>query len=87
MDSVYCKPGVYVGGCGADHMCGWCESDQEPPTIRTHLLRQDADGRWEELFKPMWFYHMASLDNVASAVEDLSRVTGKQYALAVNWSD
>lgn len=22
----YCEHGVYVGGCGADYMCGWCES-------------------------------------------------------------
>lgn len=21
----YCVHGVYVGGCGADWMCGWCE--------------------------------------------------------------
>lgn len=21
----YCEHGVYVGGCGADYMCGYCE--------------------------------------------------------------
>lgn len=25
-DSGYCEHGVYVGGCGPDWMCGWCES-------------------------------------------------------------
>lgn len=24
-DSNYCNHGTYVGGCGADHMCHWCE--------------------------------------------------------------
>lgn len=22
----YCEHGIYVGGCGADYMCGWCEN-------------------------------------------------------------
>lgn len=25
-ESLYCEHGTYVGGCGADYMCGWCES-------------------------------------------------------------
>ena len=25
----YCPHGVYVGGCGADYMCGYCEMGYE----------------------------------------------------------
>lgn len=82
MDSLYCKHGVYVGGCGADHMCTWCETDTEPPTIRVHLLRQCEDGQWEELFKPLWLHHWQSLNSVADSVEELNQ-TGRTYAIAV----
>lgn len=33
-DHNYCKHGTYVGGCGYDHMCHWCEMGEEPPTQR-----------------------------------------------------
>ncbi len=31
----YCKHGTYVGGIGADYMCGYCEdgTEPEPPEI------------------------------------------------------
>lgn len=30
-DHNYCRHGVYVGGCGYDHMCHWCEMGEDPP--------------------------------------------------------
>lgn len=30
----YCKHGSYVGGCGADYMCGACEMGDETPSLR-----------------------------------------------------
>jgi hypothetical protein len=30
----YCVHGTYVGGCGADYMCGACEMGDEPLTLR-----------------------------------------------------
>lgn len=31
-EAGYCQHGVYVGGCGADYMCGLCESGEAPLT-------------------------------------------------------
>lgn len=31
-DDNYCRHGTYVGGCGYDHLCFWCEMGEEPPT-------------------------------------------------------
>lgn len=32
-DSNYCRHGQFIGNpYGADYMCGWCESGEEPPT-------------------------------------------------------
>lgn len=43
-DDNYCKHGVYVGGCGIDYMCGYCESgytDEEySEYIRNKRLRR-----------------------------------------------
>ena len=37
-DPGRCKHGIYVGGCGYDLMCHWCEMGEEPyvPTARDH---------------------------------------------------
>ena len=40
-DSLYCKHGVFVGGLGADRMCGYCESGTEP---EPHYVVVDGDG-------------------------------------------
>ena len=47
----YCPHGVYVGGCGIDWMCQWCEdgiSVQEARRIvtnrRTKLIRTNSDN-------------------------------------------
>lgn len=50
----YCRHGVYVGGCGADYMCGRCEDGAtrrddldavmcERPTYRVHYDNQAID--------------------------------------------
>lgn len=32
-DENYCRHGNFIGNpYGADYMCGWCESGEEPPT-------------------------------------------------------
>lgn len=38
-DRDYCRHGVFVGGCGFDHMCHWCEMGEDPPT----QAERDAD--------------------------------------------
>lgn len=35
-----CKHGTYVGGCGADYMCGWCE-DGTPDVEYVEYCRQN----------------------------------------------
>lgn len=42
-DYPYCPHGNYVGGCGADYMCGQCEMGDEPLSINTlRLLRRNS---------------------------------------------
>lgn len=36
----YCEHGVYVGGCGIDWMCGYCETGDVKPEPR-HITRHD----------------------------------------------
>lgn len=35
--SGYCFHGTYVGGCGIDWMCGWCESGEEGSSPHDYL--------------------------------------------------
>lgn len=37
MSSGYCKHGNYVGGCGADYMCGACEMGDPDVTVNDSL--------------------------------------------------
>jgi hypothetical protein len=49
----YCKHGTYVGGCGADYMCGWCESGVEPQEDETTALPyNDTDWPFNQPFAP-----------------------------------
>lgn len=38
-----CQHGVYVGGCGIDWMCGWCESDTSWDDYKAIHLRSLRD--------------------------------------------
>lgn len=61
--SDYCRHGTFVGGCGYDHMCGWCETGEEPPT-RAELDRRalkraetaygDCVSIAREVLEPRW---------------------------------
>jgi len=42
-DYPYCRHGRYVGGCGADYMCGACEMDWEDPTAQELLDELNAN--------------------------------------------
>ena len=45
----YCEHGTYVGGCGIDWMCGWCEdgiSAAEAIEIETGLAVRERCGKW-----------------------------------------
>ncbi len=46
----YCPHGTYVGGCGADYMCGWCEDGISGAELReinrrdrTRMTRERAE--------------------------------------------
>lgn len=41
----YCPHGVYVGGCGADYLCGACE-DGEPLTEQERADYKQAKEEW-----------------------------------------
>jgi hypothetical protein len=82
MREGYCKHGKYVGGCGADLMCAWCEGGTEPPTIPVYILRCTHDGPWELFEKPVMCYDYAHVDRLAGDIEELSG-DGRLYALAV----
>ena len=51
-----CEHGVYVGGCGPDYMCGWCESgttwQEYIEAKRFDRVRELARRRWAK-FAPM----------------------------------
>jgi hypothetical protein len=66
MRDGYCKHGKYVGGCGADLMCGWCESDTEPPAIAIFLLVKRGED-WTELGRP---YYVYSMDEVHACIDE-----------------
>jgi heterodisulfide reductase subunit C len=39
-DDPTCEHGTYVGGCGIDWMCGWCESGVPWDEYQTYLNQQ-----------------------------------------------
>lgn len=41
----YCPHGTYVGGCGIDWMCGYCEGDQLSITEEAYQAVQDKIRR------------------------------------------
>lgn len=44
-DYPYCPHGMYVGGSGADYMCGACECGDLPPTLRElHQQLREAEA-------------------------------------------
>lgn len=44
----YCVHGKYVGGCGADYMCGSCEMGDEPTQEKVSNYEQ-AKAEYEHL--------------------------------------
>lgn len=43
-ENGYCEHGVYVGGCGPDYMCSYCEdgiSWQDYTALQTRLVHQN----------------------------------------------
>lgn len=48
-DYPYCIHGVYVGGCGADYMCGACEMGDETPTVNE--LRSEIEHVYVKIGK------------------------------------
>jgi hypothetical protein len=58
-DGGYCKHGTYVGGCGIDWMCGYCESGYSNYEIalsaawdEMHRVRTFASRElWDKLFR------------------------------------
>lgn len=49
LDDGYCAHGVYVGGCGIDWMCGYCEdgvSADEYAAIMAAQAKRRADRAW-----------------------------------------
>lgn len=44
-----CRHGMYVGGCGADYMCGYCESGTEPVEPKPLLPPLDDNPAWQQL--------------------------------------
>ncbi len=47
-DHNYCKHGTYVGGCGWDHLCYWCELGEEPPSPAEVAEARKKQGHKEE---------------------------------------
>lgn len=43
----YCEHGKWVGGCGPDIMCHWCESGVSVEDLPSPP-KQDCDGCWTE---------------------------------------
>lgn len=73
-----CEHGTYVGGCGIDHMCGWCESgiDQaERLDIEAAQRARTARRRMEDF------------DHMVGVLQDLQARTGWNAALAAALTD
>ena len=62
-DYPYCVHGNYVGGCGADYLCGYCESG-EPPTAQELADHQAARSR---------YLGLTSSEQIASLPEHVQR--------------
>lgn len=75
-DHNYCRHGVYVGGCGYDHMCGWCESGEEPPTQRELDTRRlaKAERDYDELVRILDNIVAEGYRSRAWAINHLSRM-------------
>lgn len=78
----YCIHGVYVGGCGADYLCGACEGDELEPTAYEqrgyiHHLTEQAAQRNLELLTLLSSLSVISIGVIAIHREDLCARTRK----------
>jgi hypothetical protein len=53
----YCVHGKYVGGCGADYMCGECEMGEEP-TAEQIAEHEKAIKEYSQLSKDEKFWSL-----------------------------
>ncbi len=75
----YCEHGVYVGGCGADYMCGRCESGEAPLT-KAERKRFDKTKKCNyHLNRTMYFLKRHRWDRATEAYTTANRWNSRNY--------
>lgn len=80
-DENVCEHGTYIGGCGIDHICGWCESGvsqaerveiEQAELIRSAAKRRDEFDRFVGLMQSLHWAHGLDFGRCAAALADMA---------------